>query len=170
MLSYHRSRLRVYCHMIFLQICLDERRKLIIALFLALEHHSNSLCLAHNLLSAVDSAIFVGYNEHRRCQRLLKIAFQSIERLQPLRLLHDYYAMRSRHNGVSFCHVYHLRCRSVCAEHNGLIKVAVVGFEHIVCYVIGYSVDIVRLVAHKHVHWSVFLSFEVAHNGLECDR
>ena len=49
--------------MILLQIRLDERRKLVVALFLALEHHSYSLCLANHLLSAVDGAVLVGYDE-----------------------------------------------------------------------------------------------------------
>ena len=166
MICYHQCSLIVYRALFRFQIALDEARQFIIALFLALEHHSALLSLSNNLLSTINRTVFIGQNQYGGRLWFLEIRLQTVPVLNILRLFHDDNLPFGHHREAA-SQIGHLPSADISTEHHRLIEVAFLLTQHMLCDIVGYPVDIVRLLTHQYIYGSILPDLQVVHDRFE---
>ena len=165
MVCHHLHRLRFDGCLASLEIGFDETRKLTVVELFALEHHSHLFGSRDELLSAVDTAVFVTDDENGGFHRFLEILFQGIQTLQILCFFYNHHP-EFRHHRISLTLIHHLYRRSICPEKHGLVEVPLFRLEHVFGDIIADLVYIERFVAHQNIHGRKLPSLEIFHDRL----
>ena len=146
----------------------DERGQRALLEFLRLKESTHLINLCSHLLAAVERAILVAKDEHRRRLRLLQVVDQFVHTLQRLCLLDDDDLMFG-HHGIALGSRYDATHISILAIDNHLVESSFLLGEHMLGNIVREAVYVVRLLAHEIVHGSKLPRVNLLDDAVVCD-
>ena len=108
----------------------------------------------------------MAHNQNGGRHGLFEITLQRFRILHVLCLL-DNHHLPFRHHRITARSIGNLRGIHIGTEEDGLVKVTLLGLQHMLCDIVGNPIDIIRFITHQIIDRNVFPCLQIGHNRVE---